>query len=166
MITASKHRMKLQSLNAAARKVYEAVPISEPWSLSFISGELQRQGVSVSRDIKVIHGCLGHMESVGLVTQPAKDMFIRVAVKPELVEEKPPMTTKPFNALPIPAELVKKPDASKHTTGELMIHMSEKLRALADELEGAAMAVDQQLEDAKAKLVKFDQLQAILKSLS
>lgn len=71
------------SLNSVARKILEACPKSEAWTLSRISAELQRQGCNPG--MQVVEGCIRQARELGLVKENATGgMWQRVHIdKPE-----------------------------------------------------------------------------------
>lgn len=81
MLSAANHDARLRNLSGIVRKVYDAVPMSEPWSMSYINSEVQRNG-GTTRDARVVHGCINSLKAAGLVNEPVPGVFIRVAVRP------------------------------------------------------------------------------------
>ncbi len=73
----------MASVQAVARKVYEAVPCVEEWSFHQVAGELQRLGSTSIRDRRTIEGCLGALGHAGLIriSGPQTDRrYVRVKV--------------------------------------------------------------------------------------
>lgn len=63
-------------LNSIAKKVLEAVPISEPWTKSQIVAEMRRAGSQV--DMRVLEGCLSTLADSGPIKEPTRGSFVRV----------------------------------------------------------------------------------------
>lgn len=68
MLTPAQHQSKLQSVSSVARKVLEAVPISEAWRSASIREELHRMTDSTI-DAHTINGCLATLVKTGLVSE-------------------------------------------------------------------------------------------------
>lgn len=163
MISASQFEQRHQSLSAIAKKVYQAVPAKTAWSPSFILSEMQRTGSS-TRDLRIIEGCLNSLIDAGLVEEPGPRVFIRAPIKApkepptsvifskeELVIEKPQATAKPIEA---------------RTPITILSSISVRIKALADELETAALEIEEQIAAKDADAGKLKQLQALLKGLT
>lgn len=103
-----KFTMLHQGLNSAAKKVYEAVPGLDAWSLGQIGGELRRQGVTL--DHRVIEGCVGALVAAGLVVAPDRHTFRRVPVRKK-AEAVPPLKLVPKvnQPMPVPEKQISKP---------------------------------------------------------
>lgn len=155
-MTPSRQRALEQGLNGYARKVLDAVPISEPWSLTQIINEMKR--VSGTVDYRVIAGCLGNLVEMGLVKEPLKGSFIRVAARHVLVHEhpalEPPMPNEPAPApAPITDPLKRLEDVSK------------RIKALGDEVEEIALGIIAMEQQNATKNEKMLQLQKLLKEI-
>lgn len=85
MITKKKFDRLFSSLNGAARKVYEAVPIQEPWSLHRIMGEISRTSTAMEQAVAI--ACLDKMHRSGLIRQPIRGAYIREEVRQPAPDE-------------------------------------------------------------------------------
>lgn len=135
-----------RGFSAQAKKVYDALPISEPWSPSQIMQELHRKNSGMN-DARVILGCINTMVDAGVVVESPKSKFQRVEVKSKAIKE--PMK-------------VAKQDTS--AIDRLSV-IAQKLRELAQDMESAALDLAEQVEKNEADTTKMRQLQALLKSL-
>ena len=156
-ISANKYLVMLRSLSAIAQKVYAAVPASEAWSVSFIHSEMGRLG-STTRDVSIVYGCLNSLKEAGLVTESQRGCFQRVAAKPEketviqpTMQPKPPMT-------PIKTPAARSPML-------VLSELSARFRVLADDMETAALEIDEMFTAKSAGAEKLAQLQQLLKSI-
>lgn len=155
-ISTTKFQAMHRSLTAIAQKVYAAVPASEPWSVSYIHSEMARLGSS-TRDVAIVYGCLNSLKASGLVTEPQRGCFVRVAMKPEKSAVQP-------NPIEItPMATIKPPAARSPMT--ILSELSSRFRALADEVETAALEIDELFTAKSAGAEKLAQLQQLLKSI-
>ena len=145
-----------KSLTAIAQKVYAAVPASEPWSVSFIHSEMSRMGSS-TRDVAVVYGCLNSLKASGLVAEPQRGTFIRVATKPEKETVVQP------NPIGIPVATIKTP--SIRSPMVILSDISTRFRELADVVDSAALEIDELFTAKSAGAEKLAQLQQLLKSI-
>jgi hypothetical protein len=139
-----------------ARKVYDATPISETWTVGQIFAELQRVGIRMSHS--VITGCLLALAKDGLVTD-SRTGWTRVPVRtaPVLtaVPKEPPVTT-----MTLAPKL--KPIDKLGALAKRARLLSADLVALANDIEEAAVSVDDEIAAAgegSAKLVQLRELQ-------
>jgi hypothetical protein len=153
----SKFDTVFRGLSAQAKKVYESLPISEPWSPSQIMQELHRKNISMS-DMRVVMGCMNTLIDIGCVEEPTKGMFIRVEIKEK--------------AAPSPEfKVVKQKDAqmkqieSPNNPIDRLSSLASRLRELASDMDDAAIALAEQAQKNDAETIKMRQLQALLKSL-
>ena len=165
MLSPVKYQERLKNLSAIAAKVYAAVPASEPWSMSYINSELQRTG-GITRDTRLLHGCLNSLKLAGLISEPERGVFIRVPVrsdKPKTQSERTQQpTTTEDNKMPAPAPAAKTPRNPLTILNEL----AAKCKTLQDEIELAALEIDEYVTAKDGDAAKLKQLQALLKSLS
>lgn len=80
-------------LSAVAKKVYDAVPIQEAWSIVQIKQELERKQAGVTRDFRIFSGCINSLVNSGIVLEEPKGRFRRVKVT---AKEAPNPASKPI----------------------------------------------------------------------
>lgn len=153
-MTPARFEQAIRGQTAAALKVYDATPITEAWGVRQIASELHRLGSSM--DFKVISGCLGSLVDSGLIARDSKGAYRRVPVRERIPAPDPqpqpePMTTK---------EVTKPKDEAPSTK---LGALAARLRSLADELDDAALAIDEQIEGMQADSRRLKQLQELLK---
>ena len=68
-----------RGLSSVAQKVYAAVPIADEWAIEAVRRELTRKGHTI--DLHTIRGCMSSLVDSGLVTEPSRGQFSRVAIK-------------------------------------------------------------------------------------
>lgn len=152
-MTPSRYKILYASLSAIAQKVYDAVPIGEPWPMAQIYSEFRRSGGSADRN--VIAGCLNTLKESHLINEKTTGQFQRAPVR-----EKPA----PAAASPEPPAAPPKP-RMQAITGRLA-DLATTLRTLADDVELVALEMDEAATANEADLQKLKQLQQLLKSLS
>lgn len=162
-------------LTSAAKKVYEAVPISEPWTTAQIVTELNRLGSNM--EFRIAAGCIRALVEAGLVVEQTKDQYYRVPVRP-----KPQTTTLPPE--PVMATAIKKAQAEvplKTTppppppispidklTGlaARVENIVADLKVLAGDIETAALEIEEQRQAEDADTEKLRRLRSVLKELA
>lgn len=171
MITESQLARRYHALSVNCKKVYDAVPIAEPWSTSYILSEIQRV-CSYTSNMRVLTGSLQSLKASGLVQEPTKGLFVRTQIKPgkddaaaePLADATPtqnePTTTQEASPMTAPA--------TKQTRAPMAIlsDLAAKCKALADEIETAALEIDEYVTAKDADAGKLKQLQALLKGLT
>lgn len=161
MQSIARHEERIRNMSAIAQKVYNAVPASEPWSMTRIHAEMQRLGGS-SRDSRIVQGCLNSLKDAGLVEEPARLVFIRSAVRPDkpLQETAKPTTEKVEKTMSL------SPAKQPRTPMAILTDLAARCKALADDIETAALEIDEHVTAKGADADKLKQLQALLKGLS
>lgn len=161
------------SINSMARKVLEAVPMNEPWSVHAIHNELARSGKHLDR--AVVTACLVQLHRGKLVKQIKPDLYQRVKVKVRaspLADDAVPLSEGIL--MPKPAT----PKASDDTVDHLgalsarlrqlsadAVSLAKRLDDIANEIDTAAIETAQRLERYRGDGEKLRQLQALLKTI-
>lgn len=162
------HRFQalFEGINSAARKVYNATPISETWDVAALSRELER--TTGRMDYRTAHGCLAHLVEVGLVLEPTHGMYRRTPVRtPEMKTpepKEPNAMTQAFTQAKPQAVPVVAPVA-KVSPMDILGALAIRARDLQTDIENAALAIQEQLDANEKDMEKFRQLQTILKGL-
>lgn len=161
MLSQLKYQERIQNLSAIAQKVYAAVPASEPWSMTCIHSEIQRLGGS-TRDSRIVHGCLNTLKESGLIEEPARGTFIRSAIRPIKTKEAPATQPTMKDEAQMTAPIQKQPRKPMEILSELAL----RCKSLADEIETAALEIDEYVSAKDVDSGKLKQLQALLKGLT
>lgn len=163
MLSPVKYQERLKNLSAIAAKVYAAVPASEPWSMSYINSELQRTG-GITRDTRLLHGCLNSLKLAGLISEPERGVFIRVPVRADKPKTQSERTQQPTTT----EDNKMSASAAKTPRNPLTIlnELAAKCKTLQDEIELAALEIDEYVTAKDGDAAKLKQLQTLLKSLS
>ncbi len=181
MLTQAQYQSKLDSQSAIARKVLTIVPIQEAWTRQQIHTELHRS-TQASIEGRTVDGCLRALTESGLVREHPANHFTQVrphekAPKVEGGQAKSIMEH--VEAPPTGTEILARQEAHGHKPAfslidtdpaplpslQRMEHLADRLIETAAELDSIRKQVDAELEAAKAKTVKLDQLTALLDSL-
>lgn len=151
-MTPARLRSLEQSLNGYARKVLNAIPISEPWNIVQIMSEMRRVGANVNQ--RVLQSCMTTLIDTGLIREASRGYFIRTyARQPTLVT---PSYTPTFNEIPMP-----EPDPIKK-----LENIVAQLKALSSEVETIAIEITEQAQKNTEENKKLLQLKNLLKDLS
>lgn len=179
MMNQARFNSVYNGLTSIAKKVYEAVPISEPWDTKKIVSEIHRCGTNP--DPSIIAGCLNSLIAAGLVHEPSAKMFVRVPVKAKPTREAPADQENPRPAPvtnEIPATVTTKQPQAKQSEQPTDIlekmsalagrvnHVRAYLDQLASDIETTALEIEEQMAQREKDMAKLRQLQALLKDLT
>lgn len=179
MISPAKFRKLHQALNGVARKVYDATPIGEFWTVAQILGELKRNGSTLGQH--VVHGSLSKMADDGLLRERGKNEYrreeVRASTTPTAMEIAMTETIlKPQKPVPPPLPAVRSAPAVTTPLQRLenleqrmnglvqrFASASQELLDLHESLTDTLIELQDQQEDPE--IAKLRQLSAVLKSL-
>lgn len=163
MISASQFERRHSALSVNCKKVYAAVPISEPWSVSYILSEIQRLS-SFTSNMRVVTGSLNALKASGLVLEPEPSLFVRAPVKPPKSPDE--IATTEEEDMSKPATTIEKSAKPPRNPMAILSELATRCKALADEIETAALEIDEYVAAKDADSGKLKQLQALLKGLA
>lgn len=160
-MTPEKQRQKLAGQTTVAQKIFQFVPVGEEWTAAQVSQALSR--TTGSRvDPKVLAGCLMTMADAGLVRTTNRGTFQRIAVS--------------VQPAPIPCKPKEKDEKTMATTAktekagtsaiDLLAGIAQKLRDCVQELETAALAIEEDKAQVSLQAEKLKQFQALLKEFA
>lgn len=135
-------------LSTQPRDVYDSVPIKTSYSIGQIMEDMNRRGVAQSKT--VVENCLSMMTKNGLVVQEKAGYFLRQKVVDDVKKEK---------------QIDQKPE-QKQSPSAILNLMAEKARQLAEELEYAAIEIEQEFQNSEAKSEQLKQLKSLLKGIA
>lgn len=151
-----------RGLSSVAQKVYAAVPIADEWAIEAVRRELTRKGHTI--DLHTIRGCMSTLVDVGLVAEPSRGTFSRVAIKEAY--KAPPKAVKEAKQLEKPA-MPKQGAIDKLTALSARVRTAmSAMKTLADDIDNAALEIEADILKAGEGAQKYKQLQALLKDLS
>jgi len=167
MVQAQKLARAAETLTGVAKRVLDATPISEPWTVAQICSEMGRSGSHVS--FNIVLGCLNTHKQAGLVKEPMTQYFQRVAVTVPEPKAKPAAPA--ANVVPLmSAEKITEREPLE-SIGAMAQRLREAGRALimwAEDLEQVGIEYETRIEKAgqdSPEIAKLRQLQTILNSL-
>ena len=152
-----------RGLSSVAQKVYAAVPIADEWAIEAVRRELTRKGHTI--DLHTIRGCMSSLVDSGLVTEPSRGQFSRVAIKEAYKAPAEPKAVKeakqPENPMPKQGAI----DKLTALSARVRTAMSA-MKTLADDIDNAALEIEADILKAGEGAQKYKQLQALLKEMS
>jgi hypothetical protein len=166
----SRQRQLLEGQSSVARKVFECVPIQEPWTENDIVKAMRAAGSTIASH--AVRGCLLDMVDVGLIKFPSTGYYQRVPVQPFLrLNAAPTQQPTPASQPAMPTTTAKKPEVTPldllaTVATELTLlasEFSERLRALSLRVEEVALSVAAQREADAAIIAQANQLKVLLK---
>ena len=171
-----------RGLSSIAKKVYDALPLNSHWTATQVAQEMHRLGTCGRPDLHIIRGCINTLIESGLAIENEQNRFCRLPVRekcvapPNVVPIHP--TTPPEPPIMRPIALAEKPPApaieklKPVSLLDVMSSVAKRAAALAGELnclaldiESAALDAAVQLEVTEQDLVKYRQLQSLLKGM-
>lgn len=166
-----------RGLSEQAKKVYQAVPLTESWSVAQIMSELAR--TSGQREHRVVTGCLSSLRDVGLVRELAGGQWVRVEVRAKVatthVEPEMPQPPKQepqkepempaINTKPAPQQSNVTPLERIGGLSSQVLGIIQSLHQLAADIEATALEVEEQIEKIQKDSARLKQLQELLKGL-
>lgn len=165
-MTPSKHKQKMQGQSSIAKKVYEFVPMKTLYSTEEIVGEMRRVTRS-NVDPRIMRGCLNSLKDGGLIDEPETGKFKRIEVK-----EKIELKEIEMPALEVVVTQKQVKQETNKTPLELLSKISSRLgavqmsiRSIADEIDAAAVEIEDGIQSNEKNVEKLRQLQALLKGL-
>lgn len=193
MLSEAKRDRILQAQTSTARKVYDAIPISEPWNLPKIVGELERRGVVM--DYAILVGCINTLIRNGLASEPERKTYIRTPVRAKAVqaivssvmgadEDDTDDTDDTIQheeithmASPTTAQQGRQQHGRAQSPQATAIDrlgalaakataMSMELKRLSSEIETVALEIAEQIADVEAKAEKLRQFQTLLAEIN
>lgn len=167
-----------RGVSEQAKRVYQAVPISEHWSSAQIIAELGRTGKTCEQ--RVVLGCLASLKDSGLVKEPATGHWVRAEVRTKQLHSIAPMktvraftppkeeeTTVANNVQPI-AQPKSEVTALERISGlsAQLTPIIQNLQKLATDIEATAIEIEEQIDKVHKDYAKLKQFQELLKALS
>lgn len=157
----------LAGQTSLAQKVYAVLPAGPARAFSPVDiARAMRASTGASLDIHTMRGCLGRLKEAGLVKEVVPGSFRRVEVKEKLTMKVPKIPTLVgVAAAPVPAVGHAEPM-------ELLAGIASKVRtaiaglgALADEIDQAALAIEERASANAKELAAVKQIAALLREL-
>ena len=179
-MTETKFNSIYRGLTEQAKKVYQAVPITDPWSVTQIMNELAR--TTGQKEHRIVSGCLNSLQDSGLIREATQGQWVRVEVRPKtvtIVKKPQPITAQvsvsdtsekettmpPINLNPPPQKM------DTNTTpleriGRLsaqVLAIIQNMHQLAADIEATALEVEEQMEKIQKDGARLKHFQELLK---
>jgi len=164
----ARQQQLLAGNTSLAKKVFEFVPIQEPWTVAAINSAIRNVGGTTTSHY-AIRGCLGDMKDQGLIRETSTGHFQRVSVTLKL---------KLHKEVPVLKEVVvsKKTDLPCVPAIDLLAGLSvevvnfanefsTRLKKLAERIDEVAMDVEAEREQNAEALGKLKTLKSLLQSI-
>lgn len=155
-MNAAKMKQVESGLTGIARKVLDAVPISDSWQAHTIANEIKRLTGSAP-EIKIVTGCLESLKASGLVREPMRGKWIKVVVREYAEPEE--------IATPTKAVELRKQQPEQPTAREMLSQVAVAMMDLAAKVEDVANEIDRAEKRNEEKTAKLRQLQELLRGL-
>lgn len=170
-MTPKKRDILIRGQTGIAQKVYECVPMQEPWASFQVLAALRNMTGSTP-DTRIVSGCLASLVDAGLIKKVGRDQYQRIVVarldaREKTTTKEPQMAEAVQSVETKPAEL-KRAASPLEMLGELateIVGMAEHMKRLAARVEDVALAVEQEREVTAKSVEQYRQLKALLKSL-
>lgn len=160
-----------------AKRVYQAVPITEQWTSAQVIAEINRTGRSCEQ--RVVQGCLASLKESGLIKEPSIGHWIRTEVRTKQLHAITPMKTVPKFNPPKEEEtpvannvqpITQKTDATaleriSGLSAQLAPIISD-LQKLAADIEATAIEIEEQIDKVHKDYAKLKQFQELLKAIA
>ena len=163
-MNAKKFESTYQGLTSIAKKVFDVCPIAEPWPINKIVSEMARQGSN--QDHRVVLGAIRDLCGRKLVHEVGTGMYQRIKIEAKPIEKKamtgsaPAPKQKPADVVAIKAQTKKKGPI------ELLAELASKARQFAEEIDNAALEIEQEFQNSEAKSDQLKQLKSLLKGIA
>ena len=188
----AKFQSVFRNVSDQAKKVYSAVPITEPWTSAQVMTELGR--LNKTTEQRVVLGCLASLKELGLVKEPSIGLWIRTEVRTkqihailpykikdiepeEVIEATQPVETimkpkketavPPINTQPVAQKADPNVTPLERIGGlsQQVLTIIQSLHQLAADIEATAIEVEEQMEKINKDSAMLKQFQQILKGL-
>ena len=161
-MTPDKQKQKLAGQTAIAQKVFQSVPITEAWTVAQISQAMHRATGSRLERL-TLQGCLRALADSGLIRSTEHgSLHQRVAVSS--APSTPPKTKE--STVTQPAVTATPQQAAPASAIDVLGCLAQKMRALADEVDAAALALEEEQSRTTGEAAKLKQLKALLKEIA
>lgn len=158
-----------RTVSIQARKVLEATPLAEIWTIKQVCSELGRRGVRM--DVETVAGCLASLKDDGLVREHRRGEFQRISAKAPVLAAVPAAQTEPAQAATpaasAPAAAPVRGDTLAKIAGlaASLRDAAHQLLSEAQLLDDIAIEVEERIAAVGAESDKLRQLQQLLRSI-
>ncbi len=164
----------LEGQSSTARKVFEYVPINEPWLECDIAKSIHNN-TSLRLGLHVVRACLNTMKEAGLIKETQRNRYQRTPVtekKQLTLKSAPPSAPTAIETTTMPAAKKVAPVTPLDLLGTiatdlvlLSVAYSEQIKAIAGRVEEVALLVEAQRETDNAAMAKVRQLNTLMRDI-
>ena len=166
--TDSRIQQLLAGQSSTARKIFEHVPIQQPWSAHDIHcAALAANATSFA--VHAVRRALGELKDAGIIREPVGSKFQRDAANTKLRIEKPMPKRANETVVPLKKADVQALDALVGLSAEVVSladDISARLKGLASRIEEVALSVEVERDTNAEALNKLKHLQTLLKGIA
>lgn len=171
----SKEAQLLSTLNALARKVYQALSADEGWTAGRVCRELVALKLTGNPQHSAVMGCLAQLHRIGLAHRVDKETFMKVRVsttplRPILSVSSPTPAPAPIleespGETKVATPPAPQPKAEEFSPIQRITAISVKLKECIKELEDVALDVEEGIQKMRTKYAKLEAPRGLLKGL-
>lgn len=161
-MTPTKYRAALDSINTVARKVFDHVPIKDSWPINRIIAEMVSAGVT-RVDLRTAEGCIARLKDAGLVKETERGLFQRITPR-----ERETITLPDVAAPAAEADVAVIEATPTLVLGGLAARLrmrAVELNEIANEIDAAALGVEERVEASEQRFAKLREFSAFLKDI-
>ena len=157
-MTPEKQKQKLSGQTTIAQKIFQFVPIAEEWGAAQI-GQTMTRACGSQTDPRTLLGCLGQLTESGLIRATSRGTFQRAPISQPSAPQ-PQKQEKEIKVMTAPVAQA----TPKATTSaiDLLASLAQKLRAVANDIDAAALAIEEGQTQNAVEAEKLKQLKALL----
>lgn len=156
-MTPEKQKQKLAGQTTIAQKIFQYVPIAEEWGAPQI-GQAMTRACGSQTDPRTLLGCLNKLAESALIRATSRGTFQRIPVSQPAAPQ-PQKQEKEIKVMAAPAQ-----PATKAATSaiDLLAGLAQKLRSVANDIDAAALAIEEGQTQNAVEAEKLKQLKALL----
>jgi len=164
-VTPEKQKQKLAGQSSIAQKVFQFVPINELWTPLQIAQALHRDTRS-NVDMHVLRGCLNCLVDAGIVKTNNSGTYRRVTVSAQPAAGATESAKPKESSVSVePKTTIVKNDKPASAI-DLLSGIAKKMRAMADEIENAALTIEEERAKDAETVNTARQFREFLKGLA
>lgn len=162
-MNASKRESILNNATAISKRVFDSVPISEPWTIMQIHNDMIRQGKG-SNDLKMTSGCLNSLKDIKLITETSLGHFMQRKVT-KVKEKNLKVVGNDREDISL-SNKKEKPIDKLFRAATSLKKLGIMLKEVAEDIETATLQFEEEGGENAKEFEKLKQLSSLLKELA